>query len=72
MNRTDASAFRAVNRLADRTSWAHGLMVSYAKLGIVAFAALLLAGWWIARRGVDLHQMAQWCGLVPGRWWRSG
>jgi len=60
----DISLFRAMNRLADRTSWAHGAMVGYAKLGIVAFAALLLGGWWMARSSADLDQMARvvWAG----------
>jgi len=39
-------------------------MVAYAKVGIVAFAALLLAGWWLARSSADLDQMARvvWAG----------
>lgn len=63
MNRFDASLFRAVNRLADRTSWAHGATVAYAKFGIVTFAALLVLGWWAAR-GADVDMMARvlWAG----------
>lgn len=65
MNRLDASLFRVMNRFADRTSWAHGAAVAYAKVGIVAFALMLLAGWWTARRGGNLDQMAcvLWAGL---------
>jgi undecaprenyl-diphosphatase len=54
----DASLFRAVNRLADRTTWAHGAVVADAKYGIVLFAILLLAGWWRARRAGDSRSMA--------------
>lgn len=56
--------FRFVNRLAGRTSWAHAPVVAYAKLGIGAFAALLLLGWWLARSRADLDQMAHvvWAG----------
>lgn len=64
MNHLDASLFRAMNRLADRTSWAHGATVAYAKVGIVAFAAMLVLGWWTARSGADLDMMARvlWAG----------
>jgi len=53
-----------MNRFADRTSWAHGATVAYAKLGIIVFAALLLAGWWVARSSANLDQMARvvWAG----------
>jgi undecaprenyl-diphosphatase len=47
-----------MNRLADRTTWAHGAITAYAKLGIGAFALLLLMGWWAARSSGDLDQMA--------------
>lgn len=43
--------FQAVNDLARRTPWAHGVLLAYASYGIVLFAALLLAGYWTARRG---------------------
>lgn len=46
-----------MHRLAERTSWAHGAMVAYAKVGIVAFAAMLVLGWWRARSGGDLDVM---------------
>lgn len=60
----DAGLFRAVNRLADRTSWAHGAAATYAQVGIVAFAALLVAGWWAARASADSDRMARvlWAG----------
>ena len=65
MSHLDASLFRAMNRLADRTSWAHGAMVAYAKVGIVAFAAMLVLGWWRARSGGDIDVMARvlWAGV---------
>lgn len=54
----DARLFRAVNRLADRTSWAHGVARTYAKDGIVLFAVLLVVGWYLARRDDDLTAAA--------------
>lgn len=38
----DNSLFRWINRLANRTGWAHGFFTAYAKYGIVLFAALLI------------------------------
>ncbi len=65
MNNLDTRLFRAMNRLADRTSWAHGPVVAYAKVGVVAFAVLLLIAWWQARVQGDLDQMARllWAGV---------
>ena len=37
----DWSIFHAVNRLAQRTSWAHGFFKVYANYGIVVFALML-------------------------------
>ncbi len=64
MTGLDARLFRAVNRLADHTSWAHGPFVAYAKFGIALFAILLLVGWWGARAGRDFTAMARllWAG----------
>jgi undecaprenyl-diphosphatase len=39
-----------VNRFAQATTWLHGPMVDYATYGVTLFAALLVAGWWTARR----------------------
>ena len=60
----DASLYRAVNRLAARTGWAHPLFIAYAKYGVLLFAALLLAGWWLARRSGDIDAVAAvvWAG----------
>jgi undecaprenyl-diphosphatase len=54
----DASLYRSINRLADRTAWAHGLFRTYAKDGIVLFAVLLLVGWVLARRDDDIPGVA--------------
>ena len=45
----DRSLYKTINRFADRTGWAHGLMRFYAKDGVVLFAVLLLIGWWLGR-----------------------
>jgi membrane-associated phospholipid phosphatase len=50
----DGSIFRRINRLADRTSWAHGLFRANAGYGIVLFAVLLLLAYLDGRRHADL------------------
>jgi hypothetical protein len=45
----DRSLYKAINRFADRTAWAHGLARLYAKDGIALFAVLLVVGWWLGR-----------------------
>jgi undecaprenyl-diphosphatase len=42
--------FLDVNTFARRTPWLHLVMTAYAADGVVLFAGLLLAGWWVARR----------------------
>ena len=54
----DPRLYLFVNRVADETSFAHPLVVAYAKYGIVLFAALLVAGWWQARTAGDHRAMA--------------
>lgn len=49
MSRLDRNLYQTINRLADRTGWAHGIVRLYAKDGIVVFAALLLVAWWLGR-----------------------
>jgi membrane-associated phospholipid phosphatase len=49
MTNIDRNLYKAINRFADRTSWAHGIVRIYAKDGIVLFAALLVAAWWSGR-----------------------
>jgi undecaprenyl-diphosphatase len=61
----DGRLFRWVNRLADRTGWAHGIFTAYAKYGIVLFAALLLAAYLEARQQGDLR-------AVAGSVWAAG
>jgi undecaprenyl-diphosphatase len=45
--------FTRVNDVAVNTPWLHGPMAAYASLGLVVFAGLLLAGWWVARDRSD-------------------
>lgn len=50
--------FLVVNDWARHTGWLHGAMTAYAGYGVVLFALLLLAGWWVARRSGDARRMA--------------
>lgn len=52
--------FLEINDLARATPWLHAPMVGYAKYGVVLFAVLLLAGWWIARRTGEGMPAAVW------------
>ena len=54
----DPQMFLRINGFARDTSWLHPIMTCYADYGIVVFAALLLAGGWIARRHGDLTLLA--------------
>lgn len=54
----DGSLFRWINRLADRTGWAHWFFIADAKYGIVLFAGLLVIAYLDARRRGDLHAVA--------------
>ncbi len=49
----DAALFRWFNRLADRTSWAHGIMTTITQYAIAFFAVLLVIAWWNARNADD-------------------
>jgi membrane-associated phospholipid phosphatase len=62
VNRHD---FTVVNDFARHTAWLHGFMKLYAGDGVVLFALLLLAGWWIARRSALPRRMAValWAGI---------
>src|SRR5262249_39483414 len=42
-----------INAFARATGWLHPLMTGWAGYGVVAFAALMLLGWWQARRRAD-------------------
>ena len=65
MSRIDGTLYKAINRLADRTSWAHGAVRLYAQVGVVVFAVLLLAAWWLGRTSTTPIQSvakAVWAG----------
>ena len=62
----DAGDFLLINRFARRTDWLHGFMTFYAEtLGVVLCVALLVVGWWLARRTRDPRAMANlvWAGV---------
>ena len=54
----NTSLFLSVNDFARATPWLHGPLRLYAGYGLVVFAGLLVAGWWIARRDGDPTRMA--------------
>ncbi len=62
----DGSILRWINRLADRTSWAHGLFRANAAYGIVLFAALLVVAYLDGRQHADLTAVAAsvWAALA--------
>jgi undecaprenyl-diphosphatase len=43
--------FALINDFARRTDWLHAPMLAFASYGAALFAVLILAGWWVARRG---------------------
>jgi membrane-associated phospholipid phosphatase len=49
----DTPLFLQINEFARATPWLHGIVLAYANDGIVLFALLMLAGWWVARRAAD-------------------
>ena len=59
------TAFLDVNTFARRTPGLHHVMTGYAAYGVVLFAGLLVAGWWIARRQATTSAMvaALWAPL---------
>lgn len=61
----DTRIFYAINHFARDTPWLHPSVSGYATYGLVLFAGLLLAGWWIARRDTDPDRMtaAAWAPL---------
>jgi len=57
--------FGQLNEFARDTGWLHAPMLAYATYGVVLFASLLLAGWWIARdRGSRAMAAALWTGAA--------
>ncbi|MGW4528814.1 phosphatase PAP2 family protein [Amycolatopsis sp. NPDC004378] len=55
---TDTQLFLVINDFARTTPWLHPIVSAYAAYGLVLFAALLLAGWWSARRQANQFRMA--------------
>ncbi|CAM3942171.1 phosphatase PAP2 family protein [Smaragdicoccus niigatensis] len=53
-----------INDFARETPWLHTIAYDFATYGVVLFGALLIAGWWIARRDSDPARMAAalWAG----------
>ncbi len=60
----DGSLFRWINRLANRTGWAHGIFTAFAKYGIVLFAVLLVVAYLDGRQHDDV-------GAVAGSVWAA-
>jgi undecaprenyl-diphosphatase len=54
----DEKLFDQINGLARATPWLHGVTTVYAGYGVVAFALLLAAGWWVARRSGEPRRVA--------------
>ena len=54
----NTSVFLSVNDFARAIPWLNGPVAAFAGYGLVLFAALLVAGWWIARRDGDPARMA--------------
>jgi undecaprenyl-diphosphatase len=50
--------FYDINDFARDTPWLHSIVSGYANYGVGLFAALLLAGWWIARGEANPARMA--------------
>jgi membrane-associated phospholipid phosphatase len=55
--------FSDINNFARATPWLHAILLGYAAYGVVLFAVLLLAGWWIARRRGAGMTAAVWAPL---------
>ena len=47
---TDTDLFQQINHFAQLTAWLHAPLKLYATYGILLFAGLLVAGWFVARR----------------------
>lgn len=51
--------FSGVADVTHHTPWLHAFFELYARYGVVVFALLLLAGWWVARGRHDLRSTAR-------------
>ena len=62
----DRALYRWINRLADRTPWAHGIFTTYAKAGVFLFALLLVATYLHARHHDNRIALATaiWSGVA--------
>ena len=57
--------FGSINEFARDTGWLHSPIRGFANYGVVVFALLLLACWWVARtRGIRTMAAALWAGLA--------
>jgi membrane-associated phospholipid phosphatase len=58
----DLRIFHAINDFARDTPWLQPLLAAYANDGVLLFIALLLTGWWLARKSTDPTAMvaAMW------------
>jgi membrane-associated phospholipid phosphatase len=55
--------FDDINDFARHTGWLHAPLLGFAAHGVVLFAVLLVAGWWLARdRGPRTMAAALWAG----------
>lgn len=54
----DTQLFLLINDFAKATPWLHPVVSAYADYGIVVLAALMLAGWWSARRQASPARVA--------------
>jgi membrane-associated phospholipid phosphatase len=54
----DTQIFQVINWFAGLTPWLHTPMLIVTTYGVVLFAALLLGGWWLARRQANPGVMA--------------
>lgn len=61
----DTRIFYDINNFARDTPWLHSVVAGYANDGVVLFAIILIAGWWIARRTNNLSAVtaAVWAPL---------
>ena len=54
----DTRIFYVINGFARNTPWLQPVVAGYANNGILVFAALMIAGWWVARKSSGPAAMA--------------